>query len=141
MEHAFTAEIQLRYFGHADLSGIRQTLWDVHADAYADRMHEEFVQRFPWFVDHWGGREGFACVIAYDGGEAVGFAYGSPSEPGREWWRTYLEPAPEDPTTFAVSELMLRPKWRKRGLGVRMHSALLDGREEAMVVLTVDTTT
>ncbi|MEU8989960.1 GNAT family N-acetyltransferase [Streptomyces sp. NPDC048558] len=139
MEHRVTPAVQLRRFSHADLPDIRQTLLDVHADAYADRIHEEFVQRFPWFVDHWGGREGFACVIAYDGEEPVGFTYGSPSEPGREWWRDYLDPMPVDPSTFALSELMLRQKWRKQGLGERLHAALLDERPEALAVLTVDT--
>ena len=131
--------IDLRRYGHNDLPDIRQTLLDVHADAYFERRHEEFVQRFPWFVDHWGGREGFACVVAYEGGEPIGFTYGAPGEPGREWWREYLTEEPADPSTFSVSELMLRPAWRKQGLGERLHTALLTGRPEALAVLTVDT--
>ncbi len=131
--------IDLRRYGHDDMPGIRQTLLDVHADAYFERRHEEFVQRFPWFVDHWGGHEGFACVVAYQGGEPVGFTYGAPGEPGREWWREYLTEEPADPSTFSVSELMLRPAWRKQGLGERLHTALLTGRPEALAVLTVDT--
>jgi GNAT superfamily N-acetyltransferase len=131
--------IDLRRYGHNDLPGIRQTLLDVHADAYFERRHEEFVQRFPWFVDHWGGREGFACVVAYAGGEPIGFTYGAPGEPGREWWREYLAEELADPSTFSVSELMLRPKWRKQGLGQRLHTALLADRPEALAVLTVDT--
>ncbi|MGJ5899228.1 GNAT family N-acetyltransferase [Streptomyces niveiscabiei] len=131
--------IDLRSYGHNDLPGIRQTLLDVHADAYFERRHEEFVQRFPWFVDHWGGREGFACVVAYESGQPVGFTYGAPGEPGREWWREYLAEEPADPSTFSVSELMLRPRWRKQGLGERLHTALLADRTEALAVLTVDT--
>ncbi len=131
--------IDLRRYGHNDLPDIRQTLLDVHADAYFERRHEEFVQRFPWFVDHWGGREGFACVVAYEGGEPIGFTYGAPGEPGREWWREYLAEEPADPSTFSVSELMLKPNWRKRGLGERLHTALLTDRPEALAVLTVDT--
>lgn len=131
--------IDLRRYGHNDLPGIRQTLLDVHADAYFDRRHEEFVQRFPWFVDHWGGREGFACVVAYEDGQPIGFTYGAPGEPGREWWREYLDEEPADPSTFSVSELMLRPRWRKQGLGERLHTALLANRPEALAVLTVDT--
>jgi hypothetical protein len=72
---------------------IRQTLIDVHADAYADAMDDEFNQRFPWFVDHWGGHPGFACVIAFDGEDPVAFAYGAPANPDREWWREHLKPA------------------------------------------------
>jgi GNAT superfamily N-acetyltransferase len=43
------------------------------------------------------------------------------------------------PATFHVSELMVRPKWRKEGLGARLHGALLDSRTEALACLTVDT--
>lgn len=135
-----TSAIELRHYTHDDLGEIRDVLLDVHADAYADQMHDEFHQRFPWFVDHWGGNPGFACVIAYDGGEPVGFAYGAASNPGREWWRDHLHPAPENSSTFAVSELMIKVKWRKQGLSERLHHALLESRNEALAVLLVDTT-
>ncbi|MFZ3470285.1 GNAT family N-acetyltransferase [Streptomyces sp. 4.24] len=138
MERPLT-DTTLRHYSHDDLGGIRQTLLDVHEDAYADRRHEEFVQRFPWFVDHWGGNPGFACVIAYDGDVPVGFTYGAPATAGREWWQGHLDTQPEDPATFSVSELMVRPKWRKTGLGPRLHDALLAGRPESLAVLTVDT--
>ncbi|MEU6331528.1 GNAT family N-acetyltransferase [Streptomyces sp. NPDC047049] len=141
MEHCVTtAHVALRHYTHSDLAEIRQTLLDVHADAYGDRMTEDFVQRFPWFVDHWGGKPGFFCVIAYDADEeAIGFTYGAPAEAGREWWRDYVDPAPTDTSTFAVSELMLRVKWRGHGLGQQLHDALLGARNEALAVLTVDT--
>nr|WP_030618860.1 GNAT family N-acetyltransferase [Streptomyces achromogenes] len=131
--------IDLRRYGHTDLPGIRQTLLDVHASAYYERRHEEFVQRFPWFVEHWGGREGFACVVAYADGEPIGFTYGAPGEPGREWWREYLSEELANPSTFSVSELMLKPQWRGQSLGRRLHDELLAGRPEALAVLTVDT--
>jgi GNAT superfamily N-acetyltransferase len=139
MEHCVTTALDLRPYTHADLPEIRQILLEVHADAYADRMDEPFVQRFPWFVDHWGGNPGFACVIAYAGSEPVGFTYGATSEPGREWWRDHLDRVPADPSTFSVSELMIRVKWRKQGLSQRLHRALIDSRSEALAVLTVDT--
>ncbi|MFF7649240.1 GNAT family N-acetyltransferase [Streptomyces sp. NPDC007983] len=132
------ADLDVRHFTHADLPEIRQTLIDLHNDAYADAMDDEFNQRFPWFVDHWGGRPGFACVIAYDGDEAVGFAYGAPGTPGREWWREHLDPAPERDLTFSYSELAVTPKWRKQGVSERLTRALLDKRAEDLVVLLVD---
>ncbi|MFG3287241.1 GNAT family N-acetyltransferase [Streptomyces sp. NPDC048179] len=132
-----TATIELRHFGHNDLPAIRQTLLDVHASAYADDM-TEFDERFPWFVDHWGSREGYACVIGYDGAQPVGFAYGAPAAPGREWWREHVQDPPADDSTFAVSELMVRHAWRKTGTAGLLHEALLGGRTEALAVLLVD---
>ncbi len=48
-----TRVIDLRHYGQESLpEGFKQMLIDVHADAYADAMDNEFNQRFPWFVDH-----------------------------------------------------------------------------------------
>jgi GNAT superfamily N-acetyltransferase len=134
--------IDLRHFQHGNLhEGFRQMLIDVHADAYADEMDDPFNQRFPWFVDHWSGREGFTCVVAYDGDEPTGFAYGAPATPGREWWRdTGYEPDGGRTSTYAVSELMVRPRWRKQGVSERLHEALLKERTEDLAVLLVDVT-
>ncbi|WP_225848055.1 GNAT family N-acetyltransferase [Streptomyces sp. HPF1205] len=132
-----TAVIDLRHFRHGDLAAIRQTIIDIHAEAYKDNM-SEFDERFPWFVDHWGGNPGFACVIAYSGDEAVGFAYGAPATPQREWWREHLKPAPEKDRTFSFSELALRPQYRGTGLAERLTRALLADRDEDLVVLLVD---
>lgn len=82
------ADLDVRHFTHDDLPQIRQTIIDLHAAAAGPDRDDDFKKKFPWFVDHWGGNPGFACVIAYDGDEAVGFAYGAPAVPGREWWRS-----------------------------------------------------
>lgn len=129
----------VRRFSHADLPKIRQALIDVHADAYADAMDNEFNQRFPWFVDNWGGNPDFDCVIAYDGDEAVGFAYGAPGTPGREWWREHLTEVPEKHRTFSYSELAVRTAYRKTGTAELVTRTLLDGRDEDLVQLLVDT--
>ncbi|MCX2971729.1 MULTISPECIES: GNAT family N-acetyltransferase [Streptomyces] len=136
-----TPALELRHYGHDDLPSIRQTLIDVHADVHADRIREdEFRQKFPWFVDHWGGHPGFSCVIAYDGDEVVGFAYGAPGAEGREWWRDHLAPAPEKSSTFHFSELMVREPWRKTGAADRLHRALMDARHDDLAALLVDVT-
>jgi ribosomal protein S18 acetylase RimI-like enzyme len=133
------SEPVVRRFAHKDLPEIRQALIDIHADAYADAMDFEFNQRFPWFVDNWGGNPGFDCVIAYDGDTAVGFAYGAPSTPYREWWRDHLDEAPEKHRTFAYSELAVRTEYRGRGAAELVTRALLGGRDEDLAVLLVDT--
>ncbi|GGM20718.1 hypothetical protein GCM10010129_76280 [Streptomyces fumigatiscleroticus] len=137
-----TSVIDLRHYRQGDLpDGFKQMLIDVHADAYADAMDLEFNQRFPWFVDHWSGMEGFACVVAFDGEDPTGFAYGAPLPPGREWWRaTGYEPDNGHAATFAVSEVMVRPRWRKQGIAEQLHQALLKDRTEDLAVLLVDVT-
>ncbi|WP_240804280.1 GNAT family N-acetyltransferase [Streptomyces sp. A0592] len=132
--------IELRTFTHTDLPTIRQTLIDIHAHIPEYPADDEFAQRFPWFVDHWGKNPGFVCVMGYDGPTPVGYAYGAPLTEGREWWRGQLDPVPEKTVTFAVSELMVLPRWRKTGTAERLHATLLHGRPEALAVLLVDTT-
>jgi GNAT superfamily N-acetyltransferase len=132
--------ITLRHFQHGSLpEGFRQMLINVHDDAYADAMDDPFNQRFDWFVDHWSSAEGFTCVVAYDGDEPTGFAYGAPATPGREWWRD-CGYAPKDgrTSTYSVSEVMVRPRWRKQGISERLHEALLKARAEDLAVLLVD---
>ncbi|WP_164543546.1 GNAT family N-acetyltransferase [Streptomyces mobaraensis] len=133
---------ELRHFQHGSFpDGFRELLIGVHADAYADAMSDPFNQRFPWFVDHWTAREGFSCVVAYDGDEPTGFAYGAPLQPGNEWWRsTDYQPNNGYTATYAVSEVMVRPRWRKQGIAARLHEALLKERTEDLAVLLVDVT-
>ncbi|MFE2494049.1 hypothetical protein [Streptomyces scopuliridis] len=81
---------------------------DRAADAHSDAKADEFNQRFAWFV-----------AIAYDGEEAVGFAYGAPENARRKWWREHLDTAPEQDRTLPCSELAVSPKWGKRGVAER----------------------
>ncbi|AQS68556.1 GNAT family N-acetyltransferase [Streptomyces pactum] len=134
------ADLDIRRFGHDDLPRIRQTIIDLHAEAAGSDRDDDFKKKFPWFVDHWGGNPDFACVIAYDGDEAVGFAYGAPATLGREWWREHLNPAPEKAVTFSYSELAVSPKRRKQGVAHALSRALLEDRPEDLAVLLVDVT-
>ncbi|MFC8826565.1 GNAT family N-acetyltransferase [Streptomyces sp. NPDC057137] len=134
-----TTDLDIRDYAHADLPRIRQTLLDLHASAYAEELDDEFNQRFPWFVDHWGSHPGFSCVVGYDDDKPVGFAYGAPATEGREWWREHLDPAPERTRTYSFSELAVHPTWRGTGAAERLSRALLRTREEDLAVLLVDT--
>lgn len=132
--------IDLRHFTTDDAAGIRTMLLDIHDDCYADQQDDPFHdrERFGWFVDNWSAHPDFACVVGYDSDAPIGFAYGAPAAEGQEWWRESVDPAPADPRTFALSELMVRPKWRKTGASALLHAALIEQRPEGLAVLLVD---
>ena len=130
-----------RQLGRDELTAdVKQLLIDIHAVAFGDEMDDPFHQRFPWFVDHWSERPGFDCVIGYDAETAIGFAYGAPASPGKEWWRPHWTPEGNESSTFHFSELAVLPRARKTGEGLRLHDELLRRRDEALSTLLVDTT-
>lgn len=129
-----------RQLGRSELTAdVKEVLIGLHAGAFGDEMQNPFHQRFPWFVDHWSELPGFMCVIGYDGETPIGFAYGAPAAPGKEWWRPHWTPERVE-TTFHLSELAVLPRARKTGEGLRLHDQLLRGRSEALSTLLVDTT-
>jgi GNAT superfamily N-acetyltransferase len=73
-------------------------------------------------------RPGFAMVVAYEGGSAVGFAYGFPCS--AEYWfgADLVDQVPEGARTerlMGLCELAVRPPWQSRGIGTRLHAELL----------------
>lgn len=133
--------MELNHYGHQDARDIRALLLDIHEEAYADdddQFHSR--ERFAEFVDMWSGKDTWSCVMAFEDGEPVGYAYGAQFSPGR-WWRG--SDTPESVTgetrVFALSELMVVPKWRKTGTAARLHEALLNHQDTDVVSLLVDT--
>jgi GNAT superfamily N-acetyltransferase len=138
------ADLDLTHYGHTDAASIRELLLDVHDEVYEgsdDPLagREEFAK----FVGHWSSREGFACVVGYDQGEPVGYAYGAPLSTATMWWAKVTPPlsgeftAENGARTFALSELMIRDRWRGTGAARAIHDELLRGRAEERVTLLV----
>ncbi|GAA2125247.1 GNAT family N-acetyltransferase [Streptomyces synnematoformans] len=132
--------MEVKHYGQAETAGIRELLLDLHDGEYAgsdDAFHSR--DRFAQFVDSWSGKEGFACVVGYEEQEPVGFAYGAPFAAGR-WWKGSDLPTGYTGPSFALSELMVLPGWRKTGVAARLHDALLGRRTEPRATLLVDVT-
>ncbi|KUO14539.1 hypothetical protein [Streptomyces dysideae] len=74
------ATVELRRYGRDDPDTIRQTLTDVYAEVYADRLSDPFfsIERFEERLEGHVSREPWEVVIGWDGTEPVGYAYGSP---------------------------------------------------------------
>ncbi|MBD0694848.1 GNAT family N-acetyltransferase [Streptomyces sp. CBMA123] len=86
-------------------------------------------------------RRGFRAAIAFDGDTVVGMAYGYPLSESTGWWDTLIDPVSEDlrredgERTFGLFELAVRPEWRRQGVATRMHRDLIEGIDNARVML------
>jgi GNAT superfamily N-acetyltransferase len=93
------------------------------ADAFSEERADEVAE------------VGFRCYAALAAGEAVGFAYGCPAftdGPEDGWTRGLVKSVGADVaehwirSQFAFIWTAVRPEWQGRGLGGRLHDALLE---------------
>ncbi|MFH8619615.1 GNAT family N-acetyltransferase [Streptomyces sp. NPDC017979] len=131
--------MDLKRYTHADARDVRSLLLDIHDEAYADTSDEfHSRERFSHFVDRWSSREDWLCISGWEEGGPVGFSYGSMFKPGG-WWKGHPRPRMLRGSVFALSELMVIPKWRGSGRAQTIHDTLLNEVTADMVSLTVET--
>ncbi len=122
-----------------DLADLGEQMVEVYRAAFASPPYcegEAEVRRFveetlPRHVQ----RAGFRCCVARDqaNGLVVGFAYGYTGQAG-QWWHDIVARALDQVTTdrwlpgsFEFVELAVTPAAQGRGIGGRLHDALLEG--------------
>jgi ribosomal protein S18 acetylase RimI-like enzyme len=73
----------------------------------------------------------------------IGYALGYPLPAGSRWWSGFKGEVDQDllietgHRTFAIDELMVRPRWRRRGYARALHDELLRNRPEDRATLFV----
>jgi GNAT superfamily N-acetyltransferase len=88
----------------------------------------------------------FGIAVAQASDELVGFAYGFGVSPDTTRWSGLVEPVEPELTaewpgrTFLLFDYAVRASWRGRGIGRRLHDALLGSRSEERATLTVQPT-
>ncbi|MHA6757133.1 GNAT family N-acetyltransferase [Streptacidiphilus sp. PAMC 29251] len=124
----------LRRYGPSDVPALLDTLVEVWADAHAghrdvaeadltpEALHQQLTAH--------AKRPGFTLIAAYDAGVLVGFGYAFPCTPAY-WFGTELLPQiPEAARStehlVGLCELAVRPSWQDRGIGSRLHHALVE---------------
>lgn len=118
----------------------------AYEEIYAEPPYSEGPSDVAQFIDHYllhAQRPGMRLIIARDGKDAVGFAYGYylPGDTG--WWTSVDQVLTDDFTredgkrTWVILELAVREQWRRRGVATALHAALLDGLDIERVTLTV----
>ncbi|MFE5596229.1 GNAT family N-acetyltransferase [Streptomyces sp. NPDC056549] len=142
-----TGIIKLQRYSIDHLDQIRPTLVALYTEVYAADIEKDpffSVERFTERLAQHASRPSWEAVVAYDGGEAAGYAYASPLPEKTGWWVNMLEPLTDEEIretgdrTLALFELMVRSPWRGTGLADRIHESLLTGRTEERVTLLVD---
>ncbi|RAO45771.1 hypothetical protein GAR06_03289 [Micromonospora saelicesensis] len=133
--------LQLRHHSVDEAEGILDQLVDLYLEVYAGGGEFYSEDRYRRQLNLHMQRVGWDLVTASIDEALVGYIYGFPLPPQTRWWEGIHEPAPpgfteEDGTrTFALSELLVRPAWRRQGIARMLHGELLDGRTEQRAAL------
>jgi ribosomal protein S18 acetylase RimI-like enzyme len=117
----------------AKLVGQVVDVWaDAHGLGRASATRREFgSERVPRHT----GRDDFRFLGAFEPrGRLVGFVYGYTGGPG-QWWYDKVAGALDDarraewlePAHFELTELAVDPSYQSRGIGTRLHDAVLEG--------------
>jgi GNAT superfamily N-acetyltransferase len=134
--------------GRDDLPRVIDDIAAVYRAAFSAPPHEETeadARRFAEDVlPRHSERESFRCVVALDGSDRViGFAYGYTGRPG-QWWHDTVADAmglEKDAAwlaePFEVVTLAVMPDRQGKGIGGKLHDALLHGLPHRRAVLSV----
>jgi ribosomal protein S18 acetylase RimI-like enzyme len=117
----------------------------LHGEIYADPPYLQPIYNGEFHARFTVQRRqpGFVLAAAWHGGYLVGYATGMPLRPSTSWWRDLTTTVPGDVTaehpgrTFALTELAVRPAWRRQGIGRALYDLVLAGREEERLTLAV----
>jgi GNAT superfamily N-acetyltransferase len=123
----------------------RDELLAVYAEVYADKLNNPFFspQRYWERLEAYASRDGYSLVLGRLGGELIGYAMGFTLPAGSSWWQglhTEADPAllvEDGRRTFALTYMMVRAPWRRRGYARALHDALLKNRAEKRAALLV----
>ncbi|MDQ3152445.1 MAG: GNAT family N-acetyltransferase [Actinomycetota bacterium] len=145
-EHPGPDQLALDHHGAdtalAQLSVIRC----LYAEVYAEPPYREGPADVADFAGGWPqrvGHPGFRLVIASWGVEPIGFGFGHQLPVRTGWWDGALTPLPDDITaeypgrTFAIIEMAVRRRYRRRCVARRLHAELTAGRPEERITLLV----
>jgi GNAT superfamily N-acetyltransferase len=140
-----TAALNIEYCVASDLSVHRDELLAVYMDAYSDKLDSTFFtpDRYWERVEAYAARDGYALVLGRIDTQLVGYAMGFTLPAGSTWWSGLTTPvdpaltAEDGSRTFAITYMMVRMAYRRRGYARVLHDALLRNRHEQRAALLV----
>jgi GNAT superfamily N-acetyltransferase len=140
-----TATLDVQRYDASGLTRYRDELLTVYTEVYTDKLSDPFFspQRYWERLEAYASRDGYSLVLGRLDGELIGYAMGFTLPAGSSWWRglrTAVDPAlltEDGHRTFAITYMMVRAPWRRRGYARALHDALIQGRAERRGALLV----
>ncbi|TNH22074.1 GNAT family N-acetyltransferase [Micromonospora orduensis] len=136
-------DLHLRHHSADEAKRVLDQLVDLYLEVYPDDGEFHSEDRYRRQLDLHMQRAGWEMVTATINEALVGYIYGFPLPPQTRWWEGIHEPAPPGFTdengtrTFALSELLVHPAWRRQGIAAALHDALVLSRPERRTTLLV----
>lgn len=141
------AEVFLRRLSRWQADRERDAVADLYVEAYrgtaGEAFHDrqEYLRRLGEHVQY----TGFELVIASSGGALVGSVYGYRAERDHEWWHGLHSRLPAEMAelttagrVFVMTELMVLPSFRRRGIATRLQEHLLSPSGIGLAVTLID---
>ncbi|GLF97796.1 GNAT family N-acetyltransferase [Streptomyces yaizuensis] len=140
-------DVVIRTYGPGEVSPMLDVIADIWADAHPELLDNPGTDTDGLSVSalhrqitgHLKHR-GFALAVAYSGGTPVGFGYAFPCSADYWFGPDLVDQVPEGARTerlMGLCELAVRPPWQSRGIGTRLHTALVKAIDPAWSSLLV----
>jgi ribosomal protein S18 acetylase RimI-like enzyme len=138
-------DLKVTAYARVGVEAHRAVLLDVYEEVYGDRLDDPFfsASRYWERLQAYASRGGFSLVLGELDGEVAGYALGYTLPAGSGWWRGLRadvgegELREDGSRTFALTEIMVRGSWRRRGYARQLHDRLLADRAEERATLLV----
>lgn len=139
------SELTIEKRGSTALRELRTIILEACREVYAEHLEDPFFSLPQYWqrLETYSRRPGFTLVVGWIGNELVGYALGYTLPAESKWWsgiqgKVEASLLVEDgKRTFALTELAVRPQWRRRGYARALHGTLLRGRAETRATLLV----
>jgi ribosomal protein S18 acetylase RimI-like enzyme len=134
-------ELAPRHYDAEHAHAIVDQLVAIYLDAHADGGEFYTEERFRRQLARHMQVAGWTLVTANVGEEISGYIYGFPLPAETRWWDGIQGPVSagftdEDGSrTFALSELLVHPRWQRRGVARWLHDELIGSRPEKRLTL------
>jgi ribosomal protein S18 acetylase RimI-like enzyme len=132
---------ELRRYGSAGVE-LADRIWPCYDEVFGDFSDLE-TWRADMFIRH-AKRSGYRLVVATQDAAVAGFSWGYIGERGQYWTDLVCEALPGRVADewagghFEFVELAVAPKYRRHGLGRRLHDSLLEGVSRKALLSTTD---